>query len=86
MSAILRGKGQWQALVLASAGLGLALYYRFAQQTVTANRLLPSTVTQQDRQDHEAVHATDDMDPKERAYHEGFMREAIAMVKQTLHT
>ena len=86
MNAILKGKQPWQALALASAGLGLALYYLFTQQSLTPNNPSHSTVLQQDRQDNEAVHTADDMGPEERAYHEGFMREAIAMVKQPLHT
>lgn len=85
MTAILKVKESWQALLVASAGLGLALYWLFAQQSTTTTRPLHSTVKEHDRQDYEAVRETDDMAPEERTYHEGFMREAIAMVKHPLH-
>ena len=87
MTGILQGKESWKALVLASAGLGLGLYYLHTQQsTTTNNNPNPPQLIQEERQDNEAIHVPDAMDPEERAYHEGFMREAIAMVNQALHT
>lgn len=85
MSTILKVKESWHTLVAASAGLGLALYWLFAHHSTTTSGLFHPDVTQEDRQDYEAVRETDDMDPKERMYHEAFMREAINMVKQHLH-
>jgi tRNA-specific adenosine deaminase 2 len=73
-------KESWKALVLASAALGLALYCLRAQQTATSKTTDASQVNTEPCQDDEALHVPDAMDPEERAYHEGFMREAIAMV------
>ncbi|KNG49560.1 trna-specific adenosine deaminase subunit tad2 [Stemphylium lycopersici] len=85
MTGTLQGKESWKALVLASAALGLGLYYLHAQQPATTNNQPnPPQVIQEERQDNEAIHAPDAMDPEERAYHEGFMREAIAMAELAL--
>lgn len=90
-TAMLRARQPWPSIALASAGLGLALYccrrHLHAQQTANnalAAAAAAAAVTPRARQDHEATHAPDAMDPDERAYHEGFMREAIAMVNHPL--
>jgi hypothetical protein len=85
MNKILRGKESWTTLVFASAAFGLALYYLRTQQSATPNDELSSQVNGEQRQDEVADHVPDAMDPEERAYHERFMREAIAMVNQPLH-
>jgi tRNA-specific adenosine deaminase 2 len=84
MTAIWQAKESWKALVLASAALGLTLYYLHAQQTPTSKSANTSRVHTEQCQDNEAIHVPDAMDPEERAYHEGFMREAIAMVNHAL--
>ena len=84
MTAIWQAKESWKALVLASAALGLALYCLRAQQTATSKTTDASQVNTEPCQDGEALHVPDAMDPEERAYHEGFMREAIAMVNHAL--
>jgi tRNA-specific adenosine deaminase 2 len=85
MTTIWQAKESWKALVLASAALGLTLYYLRAQQTPTSRAANTSQVNTEQCQDDEAIHVPDAMDPEERAYHEGFMREAIAMVNHALH-
>jgi tRNA-specific adenosine deaminase 2 len=81
MNAILRGKEPpWTALVLASVGFGLALFYLHSQQPAAQQDREQSQVNEELRQDENAHHVADAMDPEERAYHERFMREAIAMV------
>lgn len=70
----LEWQGPWVPFVFATALLGCALYY------LRTRRPPPSS----DRQPRQALpdllDALTKMDPKERAYHERFMREAIAMV------
>jgi tRNA-specific adenosine deaminase 2 len=73
----------WTPFVVASAALGLALYYlrtlRTSQPPSSASEL--SQVNQQQPcQGPDEILAA--MDADERAYHERFMREAIAMVNQ----
>jgi tRNA-specific adenosine deaminase 2 len=81
----LRGKESWTTLAFASAAFGLALYYLHTQRSVTPKDELSSQVNEEQRQGEVADHVPDAMDPEERAYHERFMREAIAMVNHTLH-
>jgi tRNA-specific adenosine deaminase 2 len=85
MTAFWQAKESWKPLVLASAALGLAFYYLHAQQTAAPQTAHTLQVDAEPRQDDEAIHVPDAMDPEERAYHEGFMREAIAMVNHILH-
>jgi hypothetical protein len=85
MNGILRGKAPWTTLAFASVAAGLALYYLHTQQSATPKDGLSSQVNEEQRQDEIADHVPDAMDPEERAYHERFMREAIAMVNHTLH-
>jgi tRNA-specific adenosine deaminase 2 len=80
----LQRQAPWTPVVVASAALGLVLYYlhtRTSHPPSSASHL--SQVTQQ-----QPCQAPEDeiaaMDPEERAYHERFMREAIAMVNQPL--
>jgi tRNA-specific adenosine deaminase 2 len=86
MTGIWQVKESWKALVLASAALGLTLYCLRAQQTTTSKSTHASQVNAEPCQDDEAIHVPDAMDPEERAYHEGFMREAIAMVSHVPHS
>jgi hypothetical protein len=72
----------WTPFVVASAALGLALYYLH-----TRGRKPSPTAPEPSQVDEEqACQASDDdhklgaMNTEERAYHERFMREAIAMV------
>jgi tRNA-specific adenosine deaminase 2 len=78
----------WTPFVVACAALGLVLYYAH-----TVRSSLPSTAsnssqvnTQQPCQASDADQLLDAMNPEERAYHERFMREAIAMVNHLLRS
>lgn len=86
---LLPEKGPWTTLLVASAALGLACYYAHARQPTTESDLKPSQVDEQQCQDTPASDIDrfpNTMDAEERAYHERFMREAIAMVNHTRHT
>jgi hypothetical protein len=80
----LQRQAPWTPVVVACAALGLALYYL---RTRTSQPSSASNLSQVNQQP--SCQAPDDllaaMGPKERAYHERFMREAIAMVSQLLH-
>ncbi|KAG9192073.1 tRNA-specific adenosine deaminase 2 [Alternaria panax] len=84
MTGIWQAKESCKALVFASAALGLTLYYLRARQTPTSKAADTCQLKTEQCQDDEAVHVPDAMDPEERAYHEGFMREAIAMAELAL--
>jgi tRNA-specific adenosine deaminase 2 len=78
----------WTPFVVACAALGLALYYAH-----TSRSSLPSSASnlsqvnaQQPCQASDEDQVLDAMNPEERAYHERFMREAIAMVNRLLHS
>jgi tRNA-specific adenosine deaminase 2 len=81
MVGILKGKEPWATFAFASAALGLALYYLHAnaQPSAAQSDEKEHQVKEEPCQDEDAVNA---MDPEVRAYHERFMREAIAMVSQ----
>lgn len=69
----------WRGLLTASLVLGLALY-AFAsttQRPTTDSNNKSEADSGPPSQTQDAVR---DMDPQTKAYHEGFMREAIAMV------
>ena len=83
MNAFLHGKGPWVTLAATCTALGLALYHLHLARSPSQANLSPH-LAQENCQDHDPTHVPDAMDPEERAYHEGFMREAIAMVCQTL--
>ncbi|KAF1837321.1 cytidine deaminase-like protein [Decorospora gaudefroyi] len=84
MIGTLRGKESWTTLVLASAALGLALYYLHTQQSATPTDDKSPPADEEQRQDEDAHHISNAMAPAERAYHERFMREAIAMAELAL--
>ncbi|KAF1947930.1 cytidine deaminase-like protein [Clathrospora elynae] len=86
MIGISQGKEPWTTLGLASAALGLALYYLHTQQSATQRDEKPSQESKQARQDNDGDQVSNVMDPEERAYHERFMREAIAMAELALKT
>lgn len=65
--------------VFVTAALGLALYYLRTRHPPPSSA--PNlSLDQQPRQAPHQDHKLNAMDPKERAYHERFMREAIGMV------
>jgi tRNA-specific adenosine deaminase 2 len=74
----------WTPFVVASAALAFALYYLHTHTS-------PSTASKPSQEDDQPCQASDtehrlaNMNPEERAYHERFMREAIAMVRRLLH-
>tara|TARA_R110002003_G_scaffold44_3_gene3193 strand:+ start:10139 stop:10396 length:258 start_codon:yes stop_codon:yes gene_type:complete len=68
----------WLPFVVASLAMGLALYYTHKSPS--------SHVDEQPCQATNPDHKLIAMDPEERAYHERFMREAIAMVSLSLPT
>ena len=71
----------WTPIVAASTALGLALYYLHSRTAPTTPAPGPTQVSEeQPCQASVAEHQSDAMNPEERAYHERFMREAIAMV------
>jgi tRNA-specific adenosine deaminase 2 len=76
----------WMPFIAASVALGLGLYYLYTTQSPPQpSASTPSQVNaQQSCQASDADHQVDAMHREERAYHERFMREAIAMVG--LHT
>jgi tRNA-specific adenosine deaminase 2 len=82
----LQRQAPWAPFVVASAALGLALYY--LRTPTSPPRSSASNLSQVNEQ--QPCQAPDDllaaMDAEERAYHERFMREAIAMVNPLLHT
>jgi tRNA-specific adenosine deaminase 2 len=72
----------WTPLVVASMALGLALYFLRNLQP-SSSAVDPSQVDEeQPCQASDANHQSDAMNAEEKAYHERFMREAIAMVSQ----
>ena len=86
MTGILHGKQPWATLGSAALGLGLYYLYLHRIRETTSHSTISRHLTKENCQDYDdATHVPDAMDPEERAYHEGFMREAIAMVRQTLH-
>jgi len=82
MHAFLYGKGPWVTLAATCTALAFALYHLHVRQPSQAK--LSPRLAQENCQDHDPTHVPDAMDPEEKAYHEGFMREAISMVCQTL--
>lgn len=80
----LQRQAPWTPFVVASAALGLALYYMHTRHSPTASAAKPSQVNAtQPCQDSDADHRLQIMSAQDRAYHERFMREAIAMVNHT---
>lgn len=88
MIGTLQVKEPWRSVVVASAALGLALYYLnvYTQHSTTQGDEKLSQVSEPTCQDDEADRAVNAMNPEERACHERFMREAIAMVCSALHS
>ncbi|KAH9877546.1 hypothetical protein IAQ61_002913 [Plenodomus lingam] len=91
MLGTLRGKEPWTPFVVAmSAALGLGLYvlHRFQTQRSPSHSdefaSQPVDKPHCQDQDQDQDRAVLAMDPKERALHEGFMREAIAMAELAL--
>ncbi|KAF2852867.1 cytidine deaminase-like protein [Plenodomus tracheiphilus IPT5] len=83
----LSGKEPWAVIVVASAALGLALYARQGIQTQQSPPRSDDIAPPVDRpqcQEEDQDRAVLAMDPKERALHERFMREAIAMAELAL--
>ncbi|EAT90711.1 hypothetical protein HBI56_159410 [Parastagonospora nodorum] len=75
----------WTPIVAASTALGLALYYLHSRTAPTTPAPGPTQVSEeQPCQASVAEHQSDAMNPEERAYHERFMREAIAMAELAL--
>jgi tRNA-specific adenosine deaminase 2 len=72
--------------VVASMALAIGLYYLHAHTSLPSTASKPSQDDKQPRQASDTDHGLADMNPEERAYHERFMREAIAMVHRLLHT
>lgn len=70
----------WTPFFLATAGLGLALYYLRSQYPPPSSASNTSQVDQEPCQASDPDHELNAMDPEERKFHERFMREAIAMV------
>jgi len=83
----LQRKEPWTTLALASAVLGLALYYLRTLRPSPATTTEQRPESDQPRQEESVHHVSnaDKMNGDERAFHERFMREAIAMVNQPLH-
>jgi tRNA-specific adenosine deaminase 2 len=71
----------WMPFVSATAALGLALYYLRTRHPPPSSAPETSQVDQQPCQAPDPDDELYAMDPKQRAYHERFMREAIAMVE-----
>ncbi|OAK97896.1 cytidine deaminase-like protein [Phaeosphaeriaceae sp. SRC1lsM3a] len=81
----LQRQAPWTPFVVASAALGLALYYMHTRHSPTASAAKPSQVNAtQPCQDSDADHRLQIMSAQDRAYHERFMREAIAMAELAL--
>lgn len=77
----LKEKELWTPLLIASAALGLALYQTLKRQHPSpTSATKPSQTDGKPCQDSKADPRLNVMTPEERAYHERFMREAIAMV------
>lgn len=77
----------WTPFVVASAALGLALYYLHTRKSTTSSAPEVTQVNEEQTcQASEDDHKLDAMNAEERAYHERFMREAIAMVNQSLRS
>lgn len=77
----LQRQAPWTPIAVASAALGLALYCLHSRTAPTPPTPGPTQVSEeQPCQASDAEHQSDAMNPEERAYHERFMREAIAMV------
>jgi len=77
----LQRQAPWTPFVVASAALGLALYCLRTRHSPTASASKPSQVkAPQPCQASDADHKFNIMSDQDRAYHERFMREAIAMV------
>jgi tRNA-specific adenosine deaminase 2 len=80
---------QWTPIVVASAALGLALYHLYTRGRKPAP---PSALDRSQVGEEQTCQASDDdhkldaMNAEERAYHERFMREAIAMVHHHFHS
>jgi hypothetical protein len=80
---------QWTPIVVASAALGLALYHLYTRGRKPAP---PSALDRSQVGEEQTCQASDDdhkldaMNAEERAYHERFMREAIAMVHHHPHS
>lgn len=70
----------WLPFLLATAALGLALYYLRTRHPPPSSASNPSQVDQEPCRAPDPFYKLNAMDPEERAYHERFMREAIAMV------
>lgn len=79
---IVQRKAPWAPLVFASAALGLAVYYLNRRPPSPSGIPKQSQTHQQPCQDSDVDDNLDLMSSEDRAYHEGFMREAIAMVDQ----
>jgi hypothetical protein len=77
----------WTPFVVASVALALGLYYlHTTQKSPQSSASAPSQVNPQPScQDSDADHRLNAMHAEERAYHERFMREAIAMVGRRIH-
>jgi hypothetical protein len=75
----------WTPFVIASAALAFALYYLHTHNSTPSSASKAAQVNEQSCQASDAAHGLDTMDAEERAYHERFMREAIAMVNRLLH-
>lgn len=81
-------KEPWTTFVVASAALGCVLYALLRGHTpLSATKSDESAVPvkEQHCQDEDQDRAVLAMDPKDRALHERFMREAIAMVNNAPH-
>ena len=80
-------KESWTTFVVASAALGCALYALLRGHTphsaTKCDNDAASQGNEQRCQDEDQDRAVLAMDPKDRALHERFMREAIAMVNNT---
>jgi tRNA-specific adenosine deaminase 2 len=72
--------------VVASVALVFGLCYVHTHTSLPSTASKPSQDSDQPRQASDTDQRLADMDPEERAYHERFMREAIAMVHRLLHT
>jgi tRNA-specific adenosine deaminase 2 len=72
----------WAPFIVASAALGLALYYLYTINPPQSSAPRSSQVNEE--QPCQASDKPNEMNAEERAYHERFMREAIAMVNQLL--
>lgn len=79
-TAILQRQESWLPFFLATAALSLALYYLRTQHPPPPSASNTSQVDEEPCQATDLDHKLNVMNSEERAYHERFMLEAIAMV------